>query len=261
MRNKKNVGGSLTSEYSGYLYESYFDEIEKVLKRVRKTQQENILKAAELVSECIKNDGLVRAFGTGHSHILAEEIFFRAGTLAPVSAILEPSLMTYHEALKSSAMERLEGFGKIIVDYVNPGPQDVFIIISNSGRNPVPIEVAMETKKRGNKVIVVTSKTYSKSAPSRHSSGKRLMDIADVVLDNCGEIGDVAVKIPGLAQGLGPTSTIASAYLLHAVMVQAASNLSKTVKEPPIFWSANLPGGMKKNRKLIDKYWGKIRNW
>ena len=255
------MDGSLTSEYSGYLYESYFDEIEKVLKRVRKTQQENILKAAELVSECIKNDGLVRAFGTGHSHILAEEIFFRAGTLAPVSAILEPSLMTYHEALKSSAMERLEGFGKIIVDYVNPGPQDVFIIISNSGRNPVPIEVAIETKKRGNKVIVVTSKTYSKSAPSRHSSGKRLMDIADVVLDNCGEIGDVAVKIPGLAQGLGPTSTIASAYLLHAVMVQAASNLSKTVKEPPIFWSANLPGGMKKNRKLIDKYWGKIRNW
>lgn len=255
------MGGSLASEYSGYLYESYFDEIEKVLRKIRKTQQENILKAAELVSECIKNDGLIRAFGTGHSHILAEEIFFRAGTLAPVSAILEPSLMVHREAMKSSAMERLEGLGKIIVDYVNPGPQDLFIIISNSGRNPVPIEVAMETKKRGNKVIVVTSKTYSKSAPSRHSSGKRLMDVADVVLDNCGEIGDVAVKIPELAQGLGPTSTIASAYLLHAVMVQATSNLSKIMKEPPIFWSANLPGGMEKNRKMIDKYWGKIRNW
>lgn len=81
-------------------------------------------------------------------------------------------------------------------------------------------------------IVAVTSKTYSKSAPSRHSSGKRLMDAADVVLDNCGEIGDVAVKIPGLEQGLGPTSTITSAYLLHAVMVQATSNLSKIMKEP-----------------------------
>ncbi len=252
------MGENLRTEY---LYESYFDETEKVLMKIRKTQQENILKAAELVSECIKNDGLVRTFGTGHSHILAEEIFFRAGTLAPVSAILEPSLMTYHEAIKSSAMERLEGVGKIIVDYVDPDPQDVFIIISNSGRNPVPIEVAMEAKKRGNKIVAVTSKTYSKSAPSRHSSGKRLMDVADVVLDNCGEIGDVAVKIPGLEQGLGPTSTITSAYLLHAVMVQATSNLSKIMKEPPIFWSANLPGGMEKNRKIIDKYRNKIRNW
>ncbi|GAH15796.1 unnamed protein product, partial [marine sediment metagenome] len=79
----------------------------------------------------------------------------------------------------------------------------------------------MEAKKRENKIVAVTSKPYSKSAPSRHSSGKRLMDVADVVLDNCGEIGDVAVKIPGLEQGLGPTSTITSAYLLHAVMVQA----------------------------------------
>jgi len=243
------------------MYECYFDEIEKMLMKIRKTQKKNILKAAKLVSECIKNDGLVHTFGTGHSHILAEEYVFRAGTLAPVSAILEPSLMTYREAVKSSAMEKLEGFGKIIVDYVDPNPQDAFIIISNSGRNPVPVEVAMETKKRGNKVIAVTSKTYSKSAPSRHSSGKRLMDAADVTLDNCGKIGDVSVRIPGLEQGLGPTSTIASAYLLHAVMVQAASNLSKIMKEPPIFWSANLPGGMEKNQKLIDKYWDKIRNW
>lgn len=243
-----------------YAYESYFDEIEKVLKRVRETQKENILKATELVSECIGNDGLVRTFGTGHSHILAEEVFFRAGTLAPVSAILDPSLMTFHEAMKSSAMEKLEGFGKIIVDYVNPGSQDVFIIISNSGRNAVPIEVAMEAKKRGNKVIAITSRAYSGSAPSRHPSGKRLMDVADVVLDNCGEVGDISVRIPGLEQGLGPTSTITSAYLLHAVMVQAAANLSKTM-EPPVFWSANLLGGMEKNRKIIERYRDRIRNW
>ena len=168
--------------------------------------------------------------------------------------------MAFYGATKSSAMERLEGLGKIIVDYVNPDIRDVFTIISNSGVNAVPIEVAMEAKKRGNKVIAVTSKAHSQNVPSRHSSGKKLMEVADVVLDNCGEVGDVSIKIPGLGQGLGPTSTITGAYLLHAVMVQVASNLSKSM-EPPVFWSANIPGGIEENKKIIERYKNRIRTW
>lgn len=246
---------------SRYAYELFFEEIDKMLEKIEKIQKEDILKAAELVTDCIKNDGLVYTFGTGHSHILAEEIFFRAGTLAPVCAILEPSLTGHQGVVKSTYIERLEGFGKIIVDHIKPAPRDVFIIISNSGRNAVPIEVAIEAKKRENKVIAITSKTYSKNVSSRHPSGKKLMDVADVVLDNCGKLGDVVIKIPKIEQGLGPTSTITGAYLLNAVMVQAASNLSKVMREPPVFWSGNLPKGMKKNQLVLDKYWDRIRGW
>jgi len=242
-------------------YESFFSEINKMLEKIKQTQKENILKAAEFVTECVKSDGLIYTFGTGHSHTLTEEIFFRAATLAPVCAILEPSLTGNQEVVKSAYTERLEGFGKIIVNHINPAPKDVFIVISNSGRNAVPIEVALESKKRGNKVIAITSKTYSEKVPSRHSSGKKLMNVADVVLDNCGKLGDFAIKISKLEQGLGPTSTITGAYLLNAVMVQAASNLSEMMKEPPVFWSGNLPKGMEKNQKILDKYWSRIRNW
>lgn len=242
-------------------YELYFSRIKGILEKIEITQRENILKAAELITDCVKKDGIVYTFGTGHSHLLSEEVFFRAATLVPVCAILEPSLTGHQEVVKSTYTERLEGFGKIIVDHVGPDPQDVFIVISNSGLNAAPIEVAIEAKKRRNKVIVITSRTYSENVPSRHSSGKKLMDVADVVLDNCGKLGDFAIKIPKLEQGLGPTSTITGAYLLNAVMVQAASNLSKIMKKPPVFWSGNLPKGMEKNQKILDKYWSRIRNW
>lgn len=242
-------------------YELFFEEVDKILEKVRETQKENILEAAKIVSECIKNDGLVYAFGTGHSHMLSEELCFRASTLAPIYAVLEPSLTGHQNVVKTTYAERLEGFGKIILDHLKPTPKDAFIVISNSGRNASPIEVAMEAKRRGNKVIGVTSKTYSKNVSSRHSSGKKLMDIADVTLDNCGKLGDYSVNLEGLEQGVGPTSMITEAYLLHAVMVQATSNLLEVMEEPPVFWSGNLPEGMEKNQKILDKYWKRMRNW
>ncbi|MDH5173700.1 MAG: SIS domain-containing protein [Elusimicrobiota bacterium] len=243
------------------VFELFFDEIDRILEKIKKAQKENILKAAELVSECIKNDGVVYTFGTGHSHLIAEEIFARASTLFPVRAILEPSLTGHHEVTKSFKVERLEGFGKIIVEHVRPKIQDIFIVISNSGVNAVPVEFAIEAKKRGNKVIAITSKHYSENVASRHSSGKKLMDVADIVLDNCGRFGDYAIKVPNLEQGLGPTSGITGAYIIHSIMVQAAANLVGVMKEPPVAWSGNLPDGDKKNQKLIEKYWNLIRNW
>jgi uncharacterized phosphosugar-binding protein len=154
---------------------------------------------------------------------------------------------------KSSYLERLEGYGAILFDYVKPAPEDIFIIISNSGRNAVPIEMALEAQKRGHKVIAVTSVAYSQSSTSRHSSGKRLFEAADVVLDNCSRAGDVAVKVPGLAQGLGPTSTITGAYLLNAVIVQATCKLIEKSVEPPVLWSGNLDGGMEHNERIFRR--------
>lgn len=244
-----------------YSFMMYFDEVNKALERIKETQGKNILKAACLVSDCIVNDGLVHAFGTGHSHILAREISFRAGTLAPINLIYDPSLAGSLQMEKSSYLERLEGYAKILVDYIDPSPEDIFIIISNSGRNAVSVEMALEARGRGNKVIAVTSVAYSQSFASRHPSGKRLFEIADIVLDNCGKVGDVAVKVPELEQGLGPASTVTGAYLLNAVMVQAAFNLLGQSIEPPVLWSGNLDKGMERNERIFKRYRERIRSW
>jgi uncharacterized phosphosugar-binding protein len=244
-----------------FSYTMYFDALDRMLRRVREMQGKNILEAAQLVSNCIANDGLIQVFGTGHSHMLAREISFRAGTLAPINLIYDPSLAGSLQMEKSSYLERLAGYAKILIDYIDPTPEDIFIIISNSGRNAVPVEMALEARERGNKVIAVTSVAYSKSSTSRHSSGKRLFEIADVVLDNCGGIGDIAVKVPELDQGLGPTSTITGAYLLNAVMVQAAFNLLDQSIEPPVLWSGNLDKGMAHNEGIFRKYRKRIRSW
>lgn len=246
---------------SKYDFTFYFDGIDKILKEIRETQEDAILEAGKLVSNCIKMDGLAHTFGTGHSHALAEDVFFRAGTLAPISEIYDTSLAGSIQVVKSTYVERLEGYAEILMDYVKTSPEDVFIIISNSGRNAVPIEMAMEAKKRDNEVIAVTSLTYSKNISSRHSSGKKLYEIADVVLDNCGKMGDIAVEVTELPQGIGPTSTVTGSYLLHAVMVQAIFNLLEQDIEPPVFWSGNLDQGMEKNQKLLERYWDRIRNW
>lgn len=242
-------------------YEQFFQGVDQILSEVRATQGENIEKAADLIATAVAQDGLIQVFGAGHSNMLAEEIFFRAGTLAPVNHILDLSVAGVVAATKSAYTERLEGIGAILYDHARPGPADVFIVISNSGRNAAPIEVAREAQEHGHPVIAITSVTYSQEQPSRHSSGKRLLDYADVVLDNCGRVGDIAVTLPDMRQGVGPTSTIAGAYLLDAVMVQAVFDLVEWGVEPPVFLSGNFDGGMKFNQALLDRYWDRIKHW
>lgn len=242
-------------------YQRFFEGMDGILARVRETQGENIERAAKLVSDAVAQDGLIHTFGSGHSNILAEEIFFRAGTLAPVNHVLDISIAGTVAQTKSAYTERLEGIGPILYNHVRPSPQDVFIVISNSGRNAAPIELAREAREHGHNVIAVTSVTYSKSQPSRHSSGKLLLDYAHVILDNCGLVGDICVTIPDMRQDMGPTSTIAGAYLLNAVMVQAVFNLKEAGVEPPVFLSGNIDGGMEFNQALLDRYWNRIRYW
>ncbi|MFP4589701.1 MAG: sugar isomerase domain-containing protein, partial [Candidatus Acetothermia bacterium] len=188
-------------------------------------------------------------------------LFAVNGTLAPVNLVYDPSLAGTQQTVKSAYVERLEGYGEILLDYVKPDPQDVFIIISNSGRNAAPVEFAMELQERENPTIAITSLTYSKHLSSRHSSGNKLFELADVVLDNQGEIGDVALRVPEMEQGFGPTSTITGTYILNAILVQAVLNLIDKSVEPPVFWSGNLDQGMEKNQEMVDEFWGRIRGW
>jgi uncharacterized phosphosugar-binding protein len=242
-------------------YEQFFDNVGCVLEKVRQTQGSNIERAAKIVADCIAKDGVVHVFGAGHSNLLAEEISFRAGTLAPVDHVVDISISGTVNVVRSSYLERLEGSGSVIFDSLRAAPQDAFIVISNSGRNAAPVEIARDAKAAGHKVIALTSVTYSKSQPSRHPSGKLLLDFVDVVIDNCGDVGDVCVFIPGMKQGLGPTSTIAGGYALHAIMVQAVFNLKEAGIEPPVFLSGNFDGGMDFNETFLSHYWSRMRNW
>jgi uncharacterized phosphosugar-binding protein len=242
-------------------YEQFFDEIGLLLDKIRKTQGPNIEKAADLISDAVSKDGLIHVFGTGHSNVLAEDLAFRTGTLVPVNHIIDLSLSGSVSVVKSTYMERLEGTGSILFDNARSGPNDIFIVISNSGRNAAPVEMARDAKRTGHKVITVTSVEYSKSQPSRHSSGKLVLDFADVVIDNCGAPGDVSVFIPGLKPGLGPTSTIAGSYILNAVMLQAVFNLKALGIDPPVFVNGNLEDGMDFNQVYLDQYWNRMKNW
>ncbi|NQT67744.1 MAG: SIS domain-containing protein [Actinobacteria bacterium] len=242
-------------------YRQVFKGMEEILKKIQETQGINIEKAAELIANTIINDGIIHAFGSGHSNLLAEEITFRVGCLAPINHIVDVSVAGTVNVIKSSYLEQLEGIGTAIFNHVRPDPKDIFIVISNSGRNAAPIEVAREAHKNGNKVIALTSITYSKSQLSRHSSGKLLLDYADIILDNCGIIGDICIKHPDMIHGLAPTSTVAGAFILQSVIAQAIFIIKEAGYDPPVLMSGNLDGGMEFNQALIDRYWDRMKNW
>jgi uncharacterized phosphosugar-binding protein len=162
---------------------------------------------------------------------------------------------------KSEFLERLDGFAPHILDYHRVSKQDVLVIISNSGRNAVPIEMALEAQGRGISVIAVTSLAYSRSVSSRQRSGKKLYEIADVVIDNCAPHGDAVVKLPGVPQPVGPLSTVAGAAVMHAMMVGVAERLVGKMDPVPVFWSGNLDGVWEKNHKMMDPYRDRVRFW
>jgi uncharacterized phosphosugar-binding protein len=242
-------------------YELFFEGIQSIFDQIRATQGETIEQAAGLIAEAILKDGVVHVFGTGHSNTIAEEVFGRANTLAPVNQVMDLSLAGSVNTVRSFYTERVEGIGQIIFDHIRPQPQDVFLIISNSGRNAVPIDFARTARDHGHKVIVETCVAFSMSQPSRHSSGKRLLDYADVILDNKTPYADVVVQVEGMKPGLGSASGLAGGLLVHATLVEAALLIKEHGIEPPVFMHGNLDGGMEYNQYLLDKYWSRIRNW
>lgn len=242
-------------------YEAFFNGIQAVFDQIRAGEGEAIQQAAELIAEAVIHDGVVHIFGTGHSNAIAEEVFGRANTLAPVAQVMDLSLAGSVNTVRSFYMERVEGLGQMIFEHVRPQPQDVFLVISNSGRNAVPIDFARAAQEHGHKVIVETCVEFSLSQPSRHSSGKRLLDYADVILNNHTPYADVVVQVEGMKPGLGSASGIAGSLLVHATLVEAALRIKEKGIEPPVFMHGNLDGGMEYNQYLLDTYWSRIRNW
>jgi len=154
-------------------YQQFFSGMTDVLEKIQSTQGDNIHKAASIIADCIENDGILHVFGTGHANLIAEDISMRANTLGPINHISDVSLSGTVNSYRSVFLERVEGIGGVVFDSVRPQQQDVFLVISNSGRNAVSIEFAKAAKENGHIVIAETSISFSLSQPSRHSSGKR----------------------------------------------------------------------------------------
>ena len=188
--------------------------------------------------------------GSGHSHTMAEEMYARAGGLAFVVPIFT---MTEHPT-KSSNIERLSGYAKILVDLYGISCGDVVLIASNSGRNAYPIELALEAKSRAAHVVAITSMKHTTAQSSRHSCGKNLYQIADIVIDNCGEVGDCALSIDGLDAKFCPTSSMANSFIAQCINVACAEYLIEHNVEVPVFSSLNCDGTEERNNKLFKKY-------
>jgi len=238
---------------------SYHEAATQVIAAIERTQAAALDRAADLAFRSLAAGGVLHVFGSGHSHAVAEEAFHRAGGLAPVNVIQEAFLTPLAPPALGGHLERLPGLARAILDTHDLRPGEMLIVISNSGINAVPVEVALEGKARGLQVIALTSGDHSRAVESRHGGGKRLLDVADVVLDTCGPPGDAAVALEGCEARVGPTSLLAGCYLINSLVCRVAQRYLARGLVPPIYKSANLPGGDEHNRVLAARYRGRIR--
>ena len=221
----------------------YFHELQGVLERVIASQSEPIGLAAEAISRAISQGGILHTFGTGHSHLIAEEFYYRAGGLVSVNPILFDGLMLHRDPVLSTHLERLSGLAATILESQMISPVDVAFVASNSGANAVSRELALEMQRRGITVIAMTSITHATSKEARATEGVRLHDIADIVIDNGGVVGDAIVSVDGFDQKVAPTSTAIGAAIANAIVAQTVANLVRDGEHPRVYTSANTEGG------------------
>ncbi|MDT2596930.1 SIS domain-containing protein [Enterococcus dongliensis] len=234
----------------------YFDRIREILKEVESSEAESIEQAVTLLTDANLNKQGIYIFGASHAGILAEELYYRAGGMMTINAIFGRELMLDQSPITvTSKMERLEGYGTTLASTIPFKRNDILILHSVSGRNPVTIDLALAAKNQGVKIIALTNVEYSKQVSSRHSSGKRLFEVADIVLDNHGDTGDGCCSIEGIEQKVGPSSTVVGATILNTIIVEVTRKLVEHgIEYPPIFYSANLDGGDQLNQELFKKY-------
>ncbi len=223
----------------------YLIEAVAIIERIEATQLGAIDRAAEICAHSIGSGGLVHAFGTGHSRIPVEELFPRHGSFPGFHPIVELSLTNHTQIIGANGqrqamwLEKVEGFGEVILRNFNFGPGDAFFIFSNSGVNAVVIDVALDANARGLPVIAVVSFDHSARSAPRHSSGKKLIDLADIAIDNCTSAGDAMIAIKGLNDPVGPGSTISFAAIANAIKSQTAE-LLVAMDRPPLILSSSI---------------------
>ena len=241
-------------------YLEYIENVKTIIEKISENGAGSIEKAAELFASTLIQGRRIYLFGTGHSHMLAEELFYRAGGLVNIQPVLIPELMLHISASESTVAEREEGMAeKIFTEYAMK-ENDTIVIISNSGRNGVIVDMALLCKKKGLNVIALTNLEHTFSGASRHQSGKRLCEIADTVLDNGGCVGDACIEIDDIEGRICPTSTVCGALILNAVVAEAVDICAKQGFHPDHFASSNIDGGDEINNRFVEKYKKEIKH-
>lgn len=245
--------------------EFYFNTVVDIFKKIKEQSEGSIDEAAELMSEAILDDKLIHIIGPGgHSNMAAMELLWRAGGLAPINAILDPGIALVHGAKHSNIIERTPDYAKSVLDSYDIKKGEVMIIANAYGINSMTIDSALEAKARGLKTIGVTSTSFAehvpKGHPARHPSGKNLYEIVDVFVDNYLPLGDAIVKFDNFEQKIAPTSTLCNTFTLNLMVIKTVEKILKKGGIPPVWASANMPGGDKVNKKLEEKYSHRIKH-
>ena len=247
---------------------AFLHEVVSRLDRLAAGEHQSAIAAAtDLVVAALQADGVLHAFGTGHSEAFAMEIAGRAGGLIPTNRIaLRDVVLDGLRPVSVLAGAGLERDPSVVADLLGAlglQPADVFLIASNSGVNGSVVEMAVQVKARGHGLIAVTSIEHTNSVAPKHPSGKRLCDLADVVIDNLAPYGDSTLTLHagdgGDGIGVGAVSSITAAFIAQVITIDAVERLQQAGEIPPVYISANVPGGDEHNRALEDRYRGRIR--
>ncbi|MDR6551057.1 SIS domain-containing protein [Paenibacillus qinlingensis] len=260
---------TINNEAYRALETNYMDGVQKVIQRVEQTQMEAIDRAAELCFQTIHKDGLVHLFGSGHSRMAVEEMYPRYGSFPGFHPMVELSLTNHHAVVGSNGqrqamfLENVEGFGRVIADNFHYGAHDSIILFSHSGAGSVVIDIALAMKERQIPIVAVTSVGHSQLSKSKHSTGYRLFELADIVIDNGAVPGDAMVKIEGLHTPVGPGSTIGNTIIVNLIKCKVAQKLTDAGKPPKVITSAIFVGD-EASKELFnasyDEYWRTTRS-
>ncbi|UCH27473.1 MAG: SIS domain-containing protein [Trueperaceae bacterium] len=240
--------------------QAYFEQTLGILASIRQHETGVLQEVAVVFAEVIAADRLIHTFGTGHSSLLACEGMYRAGGLACVNAILEPTTTFETGAVAGSFFERQPGQATNLLDRYALEPGSVLVVFSNSGVNALPVEVVEEAKARGVITVAVLSRRYASQAPITSESGVGLLEVADFVIDNHVPPGDALIPFKQDAFRAGSASTVAGAFIWNALVAETVAILESDGVDAPVYISSNMPGANEHNRALVERYRGRIRH-
>ncbi|WP_382465360.1 SIS domain-containing protein [Streptomyces noursei] len=238
----------------------YFDAAIDLLRQVRDAEGDRITAAGQLIADTVEAGGRVFSFGAGHSSLPAQDTVYRAGGLAIMNLLAVPGVVgvDVRPATLGSALERVDGLAGAVLDTSPLERGDVLVIISLSGRNALPVEMAINARALGIKVIGLTSVAYADATKSRHSSGTYLKDHCDIVLDSRIPVGDAELTLPGIEAPFAPASTVVTSAVMQAVVATAAGALAERGAQPPLLRSGNVDGGHEWNGRVMREYADRI---
>jgi uncharacterized phosphosugar-binding protein len=242
----------------------YLEASQALMRRILTEEREPMERAAQRLCEQIAADRLVHVFGPGgHSNLATQEIFFRAGGLMHVSAILDEGTLLSNGALRSMAIERTPGYGKVVIADRRLGPDDLLILVNAYGINAALIDAALEARRRGVFLIGVSSRAHASGTspdhPARHPTRQNLHDLVDIAIDTKVMIGDAVVTVPGMSQPIAAISTFANAFALNCLVIRTVARLVERGIEPPVWRSGNAPGGDEANARFIARFHDRVR--